>query len=250
MSFFNDAWREIVFFLGNIRRLHSFPWVTWSKHEHYVGYDEIMEVLPIIKYGDIGIHRDWGYLSNIGIPGFMKHAWIHVDDGLQNPKIVEAISEGVLKRNPIYPIFSDYTIILSPKGVTDEERKGACKKANGIVGVQYDINFKFDIEEELKYYTGRNKDEAAQDLNQGQTLIRKYDYAFSCTEVVGYSWWHKREELGIYRKKRMGKNVITADDFLNRSWEIKWMSKSVTTDSAKSLGLHKEGLSLIEEFSR
>ena len=115
MSYFEDLWRELVFFVGDIRRLHSFPYVTWAIHEHQIDYDEVLEVLPLIKYGDIGIHRDSGYLSNIAIPGFMKHGWIHADDGIVNPKIVEAISEGVVMRSSIYPIFSDYTIILSPK---------------------------------------------------------------------------------------------------------------------------------------
>lgn len=248
MSFFEDVWRKLIFFTGDIRRLHSFPYVTWSIHHHEVSYDEILEVLPLITYGDVGIHRDWGYLSNVAIPGFMKHGWIHVVDGVETPEIVEAISEGVVKRNSIYPVFSDYTIILSPKNVTVEERKGACKKAEGIEGEKYDIHFKFDIEEELGFYTGRDKDGAKKDLNDSQRYMRKYDHAFSCTEVVSYAWWHKREDLRLYRKVRRGKSVITADDFMNRGWEIKWLSKSVTLDAAKKYGLHEEGLSMIEEY--
>lgn len=245
---FDDLWRKLVFFVGDIRQLHSFPWVTWSIHEHEIDYDEVLQVLPLIKHGDIGIHRDWGYLSNVAIPGFMKHAWIHVNDGLENPAIIEAISEGVVKRNPIYPLFSDYTIILSPTGVSDEERAGACKKANGIEGQRYDVEFNFNIEEELRFYTGKEQEQAKQDLDKSQMHMRKYNHAFSCTEVVSYAWWHKREELRLYRKERRGKSVILADDFLNRGWSIKWLSKSVTPDTAKKHGLHEEGISMIEDY--
>ena len=164
MSYFEEFYRKLIFFFGDIRRLHSFPYVTWAVNEHQIDYDEALEVLPLITYGDIGIHRDSGYLSNIAIPGFMKHGWIHVDDGISDPKIIEAISEGVVMRNPIYPIFSDFTIILSPKNVSEKERKGACKKAKNVVGEQYDVNFEFDIEEELQHYTGVNKKDAKRDL--------------------------------------------------------------------------------------
>jgi len=248
LAYFDEFWKKLVFFGGDIRRLHSCPWVTWSKHEHQVNYDEVLEVLPLIKYGDVGIHRDWGYFSNIAIPGFMKHGWIHINDGIESPKIVEAISEGVLGRNPIYPLFSDYVIILSPKEVSDEERRGACKKAKNVIGEQYDVNFKFDIEEELKFYTGIHKEDAKKDLGESQRHMKKFDHAFSCTELVSYSWWHKREDLRLYRKERRGKSVIIADDFLNSGWSIKWASKSVTLDMAKKYGLHEEGLSMIEEY--
>lgn len=248
MSLFGELWKKLVFFAGDIRRLNSFPWVTWAVHEHQIDYDEVLEVLPLIKYGDIGIHRDSGYLSNIAIPGFMKHGWMHVDDGMEQPGIVEAISEGVVMRSPIYPIFSDYTIILSPINVTDEERKGACKKAKNIIGEDYDVNFEFDIEEELRYYTGTHKEDAKEDLYEIQKYRKKYDHAFSCTELVSYSWWHKREELRLYRKERKGKSVIIADDFLNGGWDVKWLSKSVTPGVANRYGLHEEGLSMIEEY--
>ena len=71
MGFFNDIYRKAVFFIGDIRKIDSFPWVTWDVHQHRVSLDEIIEALPKIKYGDVGIHRDDGYLSNIAIPGFM-----------------------------------------------------------------------------------------------------------------------------------------------------------------------------------
>lgn len=253
MSFVNECYRKVVFFFGDVKKLHSFPYVTWAAKEHKVSYDEILQALPLIEYGDVGIHRDAGYMSNVFIPGFMKHAWIHTQDGIESPKIVEAISEGVIERSPIYPMFSDYTIILSPRNCTAEERKGACTKANGIIGQHYDHNFKFNIEKELDFYrqhNGTQEREAEDDLKEYESKIQKYDHAFSCTEAVSYAWWHKREILRLYRHKQRGKEVILADDFLNHGWEIKWMSNSVTLDVAKKLGLHEEGLGMIEEYRK
>ncbi len=250
----NNVWRQVIFFLGDIKRLNAFPWVTWSKHENLVSYEELLPVIPLIEYGDIGLHRDRGYLSNLAIPGFMKHSWIHVQDGIECPEIVEALSEGVVRRSPLYPMHSDYTIILTPRetlDVTDEQRKGACLKAKQIEGKPYDHNFIFDIEEELRYYRGQKSDKAKEHLNIAQDQVQSFDYAFSCTEVVGYAWWHCREELGIFRTNRMGKSVILADTFLNRGWRIKWASQSVTVDAAKSMGLYdEESLLLIDEYRR
>ena len=248
MSFFQKVWKEVAFFVGDVRGQSSFPYVTWSKHSHLVDYDEIMEVLPEIKYGDIGLHRDMHFLSNVFIPGFMKHSWIHTEDGITSPKIVEAISEGVVMRNPYYPLFSDFFIILSPKNVTDEEREGACLKANKIVGAEYGIDFNFDIEEELAFYAGDDKGAAAHDLQCTQENLCKYKFSFSCSEAVSYAWWHKREQLQLYRQVRKGYNCILPDDFLNHGWEIKWLSKSVTVKAARDIGLHEEGIQMIAEY--
>jgi hypothetical protein len=183
----------------------------------------------------------------------MKHAWIHVQDGIETPEIVEALSEGVMLRNAIHPIHSDYTIILTPNEsaqVTDEHRKGACLKAKRLRGVPYDPHFRFNIEEELKYLVGGNEGEARQDLELGKEQIRAYHIAFSCTEVVAYAWWHLRENLGITREKSWGKSVILADSFLNDCWRIKWASDSVTPEAARKMGLHPKGVELIEEYRR
>jgi hypothetical protein len=242
------VWKKLVFLAGDIRRIGSFPWVTWAANHHKVCFSEILEALPHIKYGDIGLHRDCGYFSNLAIPGFMKHGWVHVGTGDRAPMVVEAISDGVLFRSSIYPMYSDYTVILSPKNVTDEERRGACKKAKQIVGTEYDVDFTFDIERELNYYTGQCTLEAKEDLSCGERYLQKFDPAFSCTEVCSYAWWHKREDLRLFRKPRRGREVIIADDFMNRSFEIRWMSRSITVDVAQKHGLHEEGLSMVEDY--
>lgn len=244
---FDELYRKAVFFAGDIRKIKHFPWVTWDVNQHAVRMEEIMEALPLIKYGDVGLHRDSGYLSNVAIPGYMKHAWIHTDDG-NNPMIVEAISEGVVHRSAVYPMYSDYTIILRPKGVDYKARRGACKKAKGIVGTRYDHDFEFDIEAQLKHYKGDDSEAAAEDLGSATKYMKKFDHAFSCTEAVGYSWWHRREQLRIYREQSRGKSVILADSFLNGGFDIVWASESVTVDAAAKMQLHEEGIEMIRKF--
>jgi hypothetical protein len=233
-------------FIGDIRAANSFPWFSTSIHHHKISIEEALEGMLEVKYGDVGLHTDTGYLSNFFIPGFMKHAWVHTTDGFHG-QIVEAISEGVVQRSAMYPMLSDYTIILSPINVTDEDRKGACVKANRIVGEKYDFDFEFDVEEELKFYKGKHTTSATNDLTSCSTGL-KHRHGFSCTEVASYSWWHKRENLGLYREKHFGKDVILADFFINRHWKIAWASSSVTVDTAKEMGLCEEGLSLIEDY--
>jgi len=251
MNIFEKMYRDAVFFVGDVKKIDSFPWVTWATKKHKVNFEEIMDILPLIQYGDVGIHRDEGYLSNVAIPGFMKHAWIHTDDmsaGNTNPMIVEAISEGVVYRSAIYPMYSDYTIILRPKNVDYKARRGACKKAKSIVGTRYDHEFDFDIEKELEHYNGVNLEEAKEELGSGVEYMRKYDHGFSCTEAVGLAWWHEREKLRIYREKSRGKEILLADGFMNGGWEIVWMSESVTEKVAEKFGLHEEGLDMIYKY--
>jgi len=54
--------------------------------------------------------------------------------------------------------FSDYTII----------------KAKCLVGERYDVNFEFDIEEVLKYYTGTHKEGAEEGLQGDLRESQKY----------------------------------------------------------------------------
>ena len=74
--------------------------------------------------------------------------------------------------------------------------------------------------------------------------------AFTCTELVAYAWWHLREQLGIQRTERYGKQVILADSFINKNWRIRWASESVTVDVAASMGLHEEGVEMVREWTR
>lgn len=259
----HGCWRSLVFWGGDIRRLHSFPWITWDVHQHRIEYEEVLAALPLIRAGDVGLHRDEGYLSNFAIPGFMKHAWIHVDSpkfgtGInQEPvpdvtdmKIVEAVSEGVLRRSALFPIRSDFAIILRPKDVTADEVTEAVNKATGIIGCEYDVKFEFDIEEELKRFN--ESEQSHQSLRMSLVDFKKglthWDGGFCCTEVAAYSWWHKREQLRLFRKERRGKMVIAADDFINGGFEIVWASDSCTPEAAVKMGLGEEGVEMLKAY--
>jgi len=236
--------RDLTFMVGDLHNTGKFPWIACGSKEHLVKFDEIVDAIPLIQYGDIGLHRDAGYLSNVFIPGFMKHAWIFTEEGL-DCKIVEAISSGVTHRNFVYPMYSDYSIILRPRGVSENDRKGACVKAKSIVGERYDHEFYFDIEKELQFYRGSDIEGAIIDLNKANKQLDKFKHGFSCTEVVAYSWWHQREKLRLYRTNFAGKDIIKPDSFINNSWEVVWKSESVTKDVAIKLGLSEEGIETI-----
>lgn len=263
---FHRGYRRLVFWAGDIRAIRHFPFITWDVHHHKVEYDEAMQALPKIHKGDIGLHRDGGYLSNLAIPGFLIHAWIHVNDPERNGdiiettnmQIVEAISDGVVKRHALHPIRSDYTIILRPKDVTEMDIERAVKKAESIVGARYDADFKFDIEEEIKLFTEEmvikdmSKNDAEQDRAEldviKNNMQAEWDGGFSCTETVSFAWWHKRRQLRLFRTKARGKEVILADDMINNGFEIVWMSDSVTYETAKKMNLGEEALEMIKEY--
>ena len=80
--------------------------------------------------------------------------------------------------------------------------------------------------------------------------MRKYDPAFTCTEVVSYAWWHRRESLNLIRRPVRGQTIILADDFFNDGWQIKWMSRSVTAETARRHGLHEQGCDMIADARR
>jgi hypothetical protein len=231
----HDIWETLVFWVGDIRSLSTFPWVTWARPGHLMDFDESALAMHMFRAGDVGLHRYKGYVSNLAIPGYMKHAWIHTTDGdIPNPQIVEAVSEGVFERNATNAVWCDYSMVLRPI-ISKESKMAAVEKAREIVGENYDVDFKFDIEKELEYY-------------KNGTPIGKYDPAFSCTEVCGYSYWHEKDTLGIKRVSKRGKEILVPDNFINMGWEIVWVSESVTLESAIELGLHSEGLAMLKNF--
>ncbi len=223
---------KLFFWLGDVRRLHAFPWITWAPH-HCTSIDmrDVLAASGMCRPGDIGIHRDSGYLSNVSIPGAFKHAWICVDD----EDIVEAISDGVVRRHNTYPLLSDYAMLLRPIGVSGAECFEAITRANHLVGCEYDANFLFDF--------------AGDDANYAANISSgKFHGAFSCTETVAFSWYHQKNKLGIFRTMHAGREAIIADDYLRMNFEIVWASPSVTVEWAERTGLHEEGRAKIREY--
>jgi hypothetical protein len=228
----------IVFWLGDIRRLNKFPWATWASKYHRLTYKQMREAALICRPGDVGLHRDEGFLSNVAIPGAFKHAWIVVE----NEDCVEAVSEGVIKRDCMAPLITDYAIILRPIGTNKAEVNRAVRRANGIVGSSYDVNFNFNFEE-----TDSNLKEKERSFTRNLDA-GKFHAAFSCTETVGYSWYHCSDKLRLFRSHHAGREAIIADDFLKMNFGIVWVSPSVTMEWLKESGMHEEGRKKIEDF--
>jgi hypothetical protein len=196
----------------------------------------------------------------------MKHAWIHINDPdvcacgkteTTDMHIVEAVSEGVLRRHALYPIRSDYVIILRPKDVTKDEINRAIHNAQKIIGCRYDASFNFDIEDELKLLGTRGPGEMKYYLEDRNELTHlrnsvkaEWDGGFSCTETVSFAWWHKRRQLRLFRTEARGKKVILADQLINDGFKIVWMSKSITEQIIQKHNLGEEALEMITEYRK
>ncbi len=245
--------RALAFAAGDLRRQSGLPWFTTTVRKHLISGGEACEAVSTAQYGDVGLHRDTGYFTNLTIPGAMKHAWLHTHDlatskGLAGAQIVEATSDGVTCGSAVMPYMSDYAVLLRPRGVTPDQRAGACLKANGIIGAEYDTNFHFDIEEQLKYYDEANlvdRTEAIASLRSSEAALQRWHTGFSCSEAVAYAWWHCRKELSLYRHSFLGREVILPVNFMHQNFEIVWCSASWTVDAARSQGLNEEGLDML-----
>jgi len=264
---------KVVFFLGDIRRLRTFPWVTWANEDKRISFEEAMEGVRIAQPGDIGIHLDEGFLSNFAIPGFFKHAWIHVAP----ETVVEAVSEGVIRRHALYPIHSDFTIILRPPAgtVTPKDVELAVKYAERIVGCEYDADFSFDIEEEYanlehldgpkfgvrcKVVTLGNTTTATASFNvdegrrmairaammdnlriSREEITNLQDSAENLKQSFGaFSCtetvsfaWWHRRKELKIGRKKYAGKEIIAADDFLNGFDIAWKSKSVTTDAVR-----------------
>lgn len=229
------AWLILTF--GQFRRIKCMPWFkSYGYDQHNITLKDIRCGSAVARPGDVGLHMDDGFASNLVIPGAFKHAWVFVDGN----DCVEAVAEGVLRRDDMVPLQSDYAVILRPIGTTKTDVDKAVARAKMLVGYEYDANFKFDIEE-AESSMGLPKDRAM--LN-----LKGFHPAFSCTETVGVSWWHCKDKLAIFRSVHAGREAIIADDFLRMGFGIVWMSPGVTELWAKEGGMHEDARKKIKDF--
>jgi len=236
-SFWYKIKAKLMFWFGKVRRLHHFPWLTWAVIEHLVNLRESREACLVSRPGDVGLHKDEGFGINLAIPGSFKHAWIVVDENM----CVEANQYGVLHRDHLFPLVTDYAMILRPRDVSLEDVQTAVKRAMSIIGCDYDANFNFNLDEEDKEYAKKY----TKNLSGGY-----FHPAFSCTETVAFAWYHRKDWLRIFRSVHAGREAVIADDFLRMNYDIIWMSKSVTNKWAKETGMHEEGRNKIQEYLR
>lgn len=242
--------RWIVFWVGDTRKISHFPWVTWDVHEHKMDLNEVMlEALPLLEPGDIILHRDDGYLSNLFIGGAMIHAGIYMG----GQQVVEAISDGVLKRHAGYILHSDRACILRPKlpeGTREQALSEALEWADKIVGFPYDILFDFNGKKERQLIEQHGKEAARKGVR------------FCCTEVPYFCYHRYTGELGIKRRRNVsfltkllsvlglspGRAVVSADMYFTANFDLIWCSKHFTPAWCKKRRMNPEALKKVEDY--
>jgi hypothetical protein len=239
MELVDQIKKKLIFLAGDIRREKCLGGFAWGKYPHKLEYDESILSVLYADEGYIGLHRNIGDLSNKGYPGFTKHAWLYTGGNY----IVEAVSEGVLKRNHMYASHdTDYLIILKPLTSIDV-RKEAVKRALYLAYLKmpYDDHFKFDLDVEESLFA--DKEIALENM-------RKFDLGFSCSELVSFCYVANRRVLGIYRTKFGSRQVVLPDAFISTHFEIVFASKETTPETAKKLGLCEEGVEQLSDYWR
>jgi hypothetical protein len=240
----------IIFWVGDTRKISHFPWVTWDVHEHKIDLNEVMlEAYPLLKPGDIVLHRDDGFLSNLFIGGAMIHAGIY----LGGQQLVESISEGVVKRHVAHILYSDRACILRPR-LPEDKREAAVKEAievaEKIVGFPYDILFDFNGPRE-RYLVDKF----------GKDAIKK-GVRFCCTEVPYFCYGSYTKELRIVRKRNVsvltrllsllglspGKAIIAADMYFTANFDVIWCSRHFDVEWCKKRRVGEKMLRAVEDF--
>lgn len=271
---FHRAWRRLAFWLGDVKFYWQtyfgflpLPTCSWTHHDYAVSIEDLLRVCKRLKQGDVLLATKHGYwFSNTAIPGCFKHAGIIVHGpakgqchsnsimSVYDPstvKLVEAVSEGVVERHPLYAR-ADRMIFLRPKHMEDYECERASKMAHKMVGCKYDANFDFNIPQEIEAIekdpppVAQLREEIAELRRIEDNHKGEFDIAFSCTETVAAAWWFRRRQLGISRKKSRGRLVITADQFVNRDFKVIWTN--MQPHDAELHGLHEEGVRELKAY--
>lgn len=242
--------RFLVFWVGDTRKIAHFPWITWDVHEHKMDLNEVMlDALPLLEPGDIILHRDDGYLSNLFIGGAMIHAGVYVG----GQQVVEAISEGVLKRHAGHILFSDRACILRPRLAPELKEKAvaeAIEWANKIVGFPYDILFDFNGKKEREMIEQHGKEAARKGVR------------FCCTEVPYFCYRSYMAELGIKRRRNVsaathilsflgmspGRAVISADMYFTANFDLIWCSRHFTPAWCKKRRMPESARKVVEAY--
>lgn len=161
-----------------------------------MSHDEITQILLNVQPGDVGVHCDKGFLSNLFIPGAFKHAWLFKDQAT----VIEAVHLGVVERSARYSMRTDDLVILRPKFI-DAGRQEAVDRALQVVGFQYDVEFEFDLNQEFNH-------------------LNRHDQAFSCIELVAYSYYPYFDALGFKWEEHLGKEVLFPGVVINPAWDV------------------------------
>jgi len=228
----------IVFRIGHTKSLSHFPWMTWDEKERMIEYNEIhQEAIPKLQPGDIILHRDKGFFSNMWIGGAMIHAGIVAE----NYQIIEAIKKGVVKRHVTHILRSDYACILRPifddRSIEAMAKMEALYWSEKIIDFPYDVLFDFCGEEERKL------------IKEHEKNAKDHGVRFCCTEIPYFAYLKYIPSLGVERRRNInfftwvisffglhpGKAVIDADMYIKANFEIIWLSHTFTTEWAQKM---------------
>jgi hypothetical protein len=233
-----DLFRNLCFFLGDFRWSKHIPFFTFGVDHPYIDFNEASVGLSLAKPGDIGLHQDCGFPTNTLIPGAFKHSWIFDKDN----QIIEAVSEGVIKRHAFHPMYSDWVLILRPRNISQQDIDLALEAANSIIGCEYDVRFKINTGVERSQF---------QKVNSKKTgFSKRANGKFYCHEVCAFSWWHKREQLGLKRQKHAGKTLFLGDNFITANFDVIWSSRMVSPEWCRAQGMDEHGVQKIAEYLR
>lgn len=206
MSLLYRLQRKLFTFLGDIKVFGwTHPmWFGINAHGYKLKGTIYRKISKVIQPGDIVLRRFDGYLSSYMIPGFWNHAGLYIgDDGKKPEQVVHAVSEGVIQEDFLNFMRTDHMLILrAPAGRKGKNIASAINRAKSVVGAPYDFGFDFTD-----------------------------THRFSCTELVAYCY------PGVVQgKKRFGKEMIVADDFLNCS-KLKTIWNSVDDESVTAMSV-------------
>lgn len=97
-----------------------------------------------IQEGDILLVRQNWNLTNIVIPGYLKHGAIFcANESDAYPFVVEATEHGVVHTNLLdFLFYYDKVVVVRPHFANISQRVLAAKKAISLVGTLYDYDFK------------------------------------------------------------------------------------------------------------
>ena len=209
---FQTQWERFktwfFFRFADFRLIKSFPYLAYYFNSPKISMKEAREASATARPGDIALHRHDHLFSNHAIPGAFKHVSIMVE----NNDCIEALAHGIIQRDNLYSLLSDYALILRPIFTTKPEVNKALERAKSQLGNCYS------------------------------------DRAFAPGELAAMSWYHNREKLNIRRSQHQDREVFRADDFMRMNFGIIWKSSTVTPEWAEEEGMSKEGVQKIKDY--
>ena len=130
-------WSKFLTIVGDIK-LFGYPfWIVYDPNYFKMTGDKIIEVIEVLKPGDIILRGYDMYLDSKSIPDKLKfsHGAIYIGDG----KIIHAVAEGVSYTNVVEFCECDRIAIFRPK----KGQKAAIAKAKKFAKskVPYDFGF-------------------------------------------------------------------------------------------------------------